>query len=250
MGDSGAHLASRGQGDSNGNDEDDDDDPSSTLTTTTTTQCRRLRRHHQLLYSKEPAIAGLPRCRSCCMMGDSGAHLASRRQGASNGNDEDDDDDDPSTAPTMTSAPVLEGTRNCGSPEMQELLHDGGQRGAPRIAHMPSRTSSSWVSASAAQQRPVPPPATPHTSQLAAAAMAAATASAAMAPAAVYPRVTRHGYGYTHGYQGLTRGENPYPSGRYGYVTGTGTGMAKNTHGLPMQCRTLVTLVIHTKAAA
>jgi hypothetical protein len=27
---------------------------------------------HQLLYSKEPAIAGLPRCRSCYVMGDSG----------------------------------------------------------------------------------------------------------------------------------------------------------------------------------
>jgi len=55
----------RGQGDSNGNDEDDDDDPSTAPTATMTTQCRR--RRHQLLYSEEPAIAGLPRCRSCCI---------------------------------------------------------------------------------------------------------------------------------------------------------------------------------------
>ena len=71
MGDSGTHLASRGQRDNNENDEDEDDDPS-TAPTTTTTQCRC---RQQLLYLKEPAIAGLPRCRSCCMMGDSSAHL-------------------------------------------------------------------------------------------------------------------------------------------------------------------------------
>jgi hypothetical protein len=159
MGDSGVHLTSQGQRDSNGNDEDDDNDPSSTLTMMTMTQCHHHRHHHQLLYLKEPAIVGLPRCRSCCMMGDSGAHLTSQQQGASNGNDDNNDDDNPSTALTMTSAPVLEGTHICGSPEMQELLHDGGQWHAPHIADMPSRPSSSWVSASVAQLRPVPPPA-------------------------------------------------------------------------------------------
>jgi hypothetical protein len=62
----------RGQGDGNGNDDDEDDNPSTALTTTMTTmtQCRP---HHQLLYSKGPAIAGLLRCRSCYMMGDSGS---------------------------------------------------------------------------------------------------------------------------------------------------------------------------------
>jgi len=43
----------------------------------TTIQCH----HHQLLYSKEPAIVGLPRCRSCYMMGDGGlthTHLTHR----------------------------------------------------------------------------------------------------------------------------------------------------------------------------
>jgi hypothetical protein len=115
-------------------------------------------RRHQLLYSKEPAFAGLLRCRSCCMMGDSSVHLTSWGQGDSNGSDEDNKDNNPSTAPTMTSAPVLEGTHNCGSSKMQELLHDGGQWRAPCIVHMPSRPSSSWVSASAAQLHPVPPP--------------------------------------------------------------------------------------------
>jgi hypothetical protein len=55
-----------GQGDSNGNNEDDDDNPSTTPMRMTMTQCHH-HRQHQLLYLKEPTIAGLPRCRSCCI---------------------------------------------------------------------------------------------------------------------------------------------------------------------------------------
>jgi hypothetical protein len=64
MGDSGMHLALQGQEDSNGDYEDEDDDPSTALMRMMTTQCCCCQ---QFLYSKEPTIVGLPRCRSCCI---------------------------------------------------------------------------------------------------------------------------------------------------------------------------------------
>jgi hypothetical protein len=45
--------------------------------------------------------------------------------------DDDDDDDDDNAMSSSSPAPVLEGARNGGSPQMQELLHDGRQRVNP-----------------------------------------------------------------------------------------------------------------------